>query len=99
MFDDKRLTKYECSRLIGIRMNQLADNAPIMTSVDARLKTNLLYVASKELWEQKLNCVIERPLPDAKHYKVNVQTLRIPEDVYQILSLYEDALTQQDCAE
>lgn len=75
------LTKYECSRIIGIRVSQLSMNAPVQVSVPAHLSYNLMYIATKELLEKKLDIVVQRPLPHNKFYNINIKDLEIPDDL------------------
>lgn len=75
------LTKYECSRIIGLRAAQLSSSAPVLTIVPTHLQTNLLYIATKELIEKKLDIIIQRPLPHNSFYNINVKDMEIPEDL------------------
>ena len=75
------LTKYECARIIGIRVSQLSMNAPIQVTVPANLSCNLMYIATRELLEKKLDILVQRPLPHNKFYNINVKELEIPDDL------------------
>ena len=75
------LTKYECSRIIGLRAAQLSSCAPVLTQVPAHLQTNFLYIATKELMEKKLDIIVQRPLPHNSYYNVHVKDMEIPEDL------------------
>ena len=77
------LTKYECARIIGIRSNQLSMSAPVLVQdVPERLKSNFMYIATKELIEKKLDILVRRPLPLNKYYNINVKDMDIPDDLY-----------------
>lgn len=76
------LTKYEASRIIGIRASQLSQSAPVLSVVPPHLQTNFMYIATKELIDKKLDIKIRRPLPHDKFYEVSVQEMLIPPDVY-----------------
>ena len=75
------LTKYECARIIGIRVSQLSMNAPVQVTVPANLSCNLMYIATRELLERKLDILVQRPLPHNKFYNINVKDLEIPDDL------------------
>ena len=85
------MTKYEISHILGIRMNQLSENAPILTTVDSR--AGLLQIAATELKDGKLNINIKRPLAHNKYYIVNSSKLKIPND---LIVLLEMLITQHD---
>jgi DNA-directed RNA polymerase subunit K/omega len=77
-----RLTKYECSAIIGIRANQLDQNAPVaIADVPPHLASNHLYIAARELLEGQLPMQIRRPLPHDRYVVVNVADLDVPPDV------------------
>ena len=76
------LTKYECSRIIGVRASQLSENAQILVDVPDTLKSNFLYIATKELIEQKLDIYVKRPLPLNKYYTVHLKDMHLPDDIY-----------------
>lgn len=77
-----RMTKYEATRIIGIRTAQLESSAPItITNIPENLKSNFLYVACKELLEGTLDIYVRRPLPWNAFYEVHVRDMDLPEDV------------------
>tara|TARA_Y100000741_G_scaffold364293_1_gene354789 strand:- start:3952 stop:4239 length:288 start_codon:yes stop_codon:yes gene_type:complete len=77
------LTKYECARIVGVRTNQLSMSAPVLVSdIPEHLKSNFMYIATKELIEKKLDIVVKRPLPLNKYYTINVRDMEIPDDLY-----------------
>ena len=75
------LTKYECARIIGIRVSQLSMNAPVQVTVPENLSCNLMYIATRELLERKLDILVQRPLPHNKFYNIHVKDLEIPDDL------------------
>lgn len=75
------MTKYECSRIIGVRSSQLSMSAPIQVNVPPHLTSNFMYVATKELLEGKLDIFVKRPLPHGRFYKVHVRDMEVPEDL------------------
>jgi len=85
-----RMTKYECSNILGIRVNQLNDSAPIMTHIADKHKSNNFYIAAKELYDKALNINICRPLAEGKYYKINIQNLELPEDLKILLDMIEE---------
>ena len=86
----KMMTKYEASQIIGIRIIQLSENAPIMCGFDT--KDTLLKIAATELLEGKININIQRPLPHNKFYTVNVKDLKVPEDLHSLLRTFDSAV-------
>ena len=58
------LTKYEKTKIIGIRVKQLNNNAkPYINLNEEEIFDNYI-IASKELIEKKLPFIIQRPLPN-----------------------------------
>ena len=78
---DYILTKYECSRIIGLRAAQLSSSAPVLTQVPSHLQTNFLYIANKELIEGKLDVIVQRPLPHNSFRNIHLKDMEIPEDL------------------
>ncbi|KAL8789246.1 MAG: hypothetical protein Q9195_006892 [Heterodermia aff. obscurata] len=56
------MTKYERARVLGVRANQISQNAPVL--VDLEGETDPLRIALKELREKKIPLVVRRYLPD-----------------------------------
>lgn len=86
------LTKYECSRIIGVRASQLNENAQILVDVPNHLKSNFLYIATKELISQKLDIYVKRPLPLNKYYNIHLKDMLLPDDVFvleEMLNVHE----------
>ena len=85
MTDDVKnhlLTKYEASRIIGIRVSQLSMNAPIMVKVPDKFKNNLMYIAIMELINKQLDILVDRPLPHNRFYQVHIKDMYIPDDLH-----------------
>ena len=78
------LTKYECARILGIRVAQLNMNAPVQVKVPSNLSGNLMYIATKELLDGKLDIIIKRPLPHNTFYNVHISDLQIPDDLVRL---------------
>jgi DNA-directed RNA polymerase I, II, and III subunit RPABC2 len=57
----RRLTKYELTGLIGMRVEQL--NRGALPTVDVGDLTNVRDIAYKELREKKMPLMVSRPLP------------------------------------
>ena len=77
-----RMTKYEATRIIGIRTAQLESSAPItISNIPEHLKSNFLYIACKELLEGTLDIYVRRPLPWDAFYEIHVREMDLPEDV------------------
>ncbi len=60
-----RITKYECTKVIGIRAQQLASGMPAF--VNTHRMTNVIDIAIKELKENKIPFIIRRPMQDGKY--------------------------------
>jgi DNA-directed RNA polymerase subunit K/omega len=86
------LTKYECSSIIGVRSGQLSMSAPVqVTNIPKRLEHNLMYIATIELIEKKLDMFIKRPLPHNRFYQVHLKDTEIPEDVFCLKEMIESS--------
>jgi len=86
------MSRYECSRIIGIRAAQLNMSAPVMvdtSSYPSDLKSNNMYIAARELNAGALDLKIRRPLPMNRYYEIHVQNLCMPDDLDAIISMYE----------
>ena len=86
----ERLTKYECSRIIGIRASQIAMSAPILVHVPPNMNQNLLYIAALELKNKKLDLIIRRPLPLGKFYEVHISELELNDDLDAFIHMFEE---------
>lgn len=66
------MTKYEKTKVIGMRLEQLARGAPTLIDVDKHGCKSIRDVVMKELEEKKLPFVIVRNLPNGKqeHWRV-----------------------------
>lgn len=82
------ITKYETSLILGIRMNQLSENAPIM-STSVTKEDSFIRIAATELIEGKLNIEIKRPLPHNRFYRVSVKELKVSEDLRVLLQTFK----------
>lgn len=56
------MTKYEKTKILGIRALQISKNSPIM--VDANGETDSLKIAQMELRERKIPIIVRRYLPN-----------------------------------
>lgn len=85
------LTKYECSRIIGVRVLQLQMNAPILIDINSipRKKNNEMYIAALELKQGVLDLMVRRPLPRNQFHEVHISKLTIPDDLDALIALYE----------
>lgn len=66
----KRLTKYERTRIIGVRAQQLNKQAPPLVKVNGL--TDTVKIAEKELEERKIPLIIRRRLPGGDYEDVRV---------------------------
>ena len=87
------LTKYECSRIIGIRASQISMSAPVLIDVPAPKQSNFLYIAALELKRGLLDMKVRRPLPQNEYYEINVKDMLLPTDVDTLIQMYEDQTT------
>ncbi len=55
------LTKYEVTRVVGMRSLQLAEGStPLIHVMDEGMRCDSMYVASLEMWERKLKAKVKR---------------------------------------
>ena len=78
-YHQKFLTKYELSRILGIRSNQINMGAPPMIDVSSDMAP--LHISALELKHGKLDVVIDRPLPGNLSYQVHIGELHVPEEL------------------
>ena len=84
------LTKYECSRIIGIRSSQISMSAPVLIDVPYEYQGNFMYIAALELKNGLLDMKLRRPLPMNEYYEIFVKDMKLPNDVDTLLQMYED---------
>lgn len=68
------LTKYELSRILGLRALQLSNDAKPMVKVSKDI-TDEMDIAKKELMEHKLPFIIKRKLPDGSSIDIKVSDM------------------------
>jgi DNA-directed RNA polymerase I, II, and III subunit RPABC2 len=66
------LTKYEKTRILGVRTKQINEGAPIFVEVDSSIIDGYI-IAEKELMERKIPFIIRRPIPNggSEYWKVS----------------------------
>ena len=70
------LTKFEKTRVIGLRTSQIENNAPtFLTNTD--LYIDPIHIAERELTEKKLPFIIARPLPNGEREFWNLKDLEL----------------------
>ena len=69
------LSKYEKTKIIGLRVSQLNKGAEPYVALKTKLILDNSLVAEKELQEKKLPFIIMRPLPNGKCEYWNVNDL------------------------
>lgn len=76
------LTKFEKARVLGIRAEQLANNAKPLVDITEFLdvQQQSLKIARKELKMGKLPLIIVRPLSNGKTERIRVSDLIVIED-------------------
>ena len=72
------LTKYEKTRILGLRISQLNEGARPLVSLNHAILDNHI-IAEQELREKKLPFIIMRPLPNGKKEYWKLQDLEIIE--------------------
>lgn len=75
------ITKYEFTKIKGIRLEQLARNAP--STVDTEGLKSIEEVCMKEFKEKKMPLIIMRPFPNGKKEYWRVNDLIIPQVFYE----------------
>ena len=70
------LTKYEKTKIIGIRTKQLNNGCPPYISVDEKIINNYI-IAKMEVEEKKLPFIISRPIPNKNFEYWKLQDLEI----------------------
>lgn len=83
----KVLSKYELSRLLGIRVNQLSMNAIPSISLDPNKSYSLLEIAALEIKNKSLDTVIRQNLPHGQYIDVDLKSMTLPIDLDDILSM------------
>lgn len=86
---EETLTKYECSRIIGIRAAQISMSAPILIEVPIKYQSNFIYIAAQELKQELLDIVVRRPLPMNKFYDIHISDLSLPDDIDALVDMFE----------
>lgn len=69
------LSKYEKTKILGLRVTQL--NKGSEPYVDTRITLDTSLIAEKELKEKKIPFIIKRPLPSGKYEFWNVKDLEL----------------------
>ena len=66
------LTKYEKTRILGVRTKQINEGAPLFVEADASIIDGYI-IAEKELQERKIPFIIRRPIPNggSEYWKVS----------------------------
>lgn len=83
------MTKYECSRIIGIRAAQISMSAPVLIEIPVALQNKFMYIAAIELKNHLLNIKIRRPLPMNKYCEVHVNDMELPDDIDTMIEMFE----------
>lgn len=84
--NQKMLSKYEMSRILGIRVNQLSMNATPSISLDPNRSYTLLEIAALEIKNKSLDTVIRQNLPHGQYIDVSLSSMALPTDLDDILS-------------
>lgn len=74
------LSKYERAKIIGIRAEQICNNAPILIEIDPIAHLNEFQIAEMELMAKKLNFTIRRYVGFGRYEDRMLNDLIITED-------------------
>ena len=75
------MTRYEYTRIIGMRGKQISQGAPIQVDVDGETDPN--DIARKELEQHKIDYIIKRELPDGSFEEWSIPELEIDYEAIQ----------------
>lgn len=75
-----KMTIFEKAKIIGIRAEQLNENAPAF--VDTAGMIDCIAIAKKELEQKRLPFIIRRTLPDGTHEDWKISDMLIPDVDY-----------------
>tara|TARA_B100002051_G_C16633965_1_gene584842 strand:- start:28 stop:318 length:291 start_codon:yes stop_codon:yes gene_type:complete len=82
------ITKFEVSRIIGLRALQLENGAPaLFTEDDAVLKQDVMYMAAMELKQGLLDFKMNRVYPNNTTVQVNGTNMTLPDEVDHIIAI------------
>ena len=81
-----QLTKFELSRIIGLRALQLENGAPHLVDIDnSKLREDCTYVAAMELKEKKLIYKVNRIYPLDNVNQESSDTLILPNELLTLI--------------
>ena len=84
------LTKFEISRIVGLRALQIENGAPHLVNIqDDRLRKDCIYVATVELQQGALDFKMNRIYPMNKVSQVNGDSLSFPSEIETIIRTKE----------
>ena len=63
---DNRLTKYEKTKILGLRAQQIATGSPVFTEIPDGM-TNVIDIAKKELNERKIPFIVKRKIKENEY--------------------------------
>ena len=86
------MTRYECSRIIGVRASQLSMSAPTLAVVPKSMQHHFMYIAAIEMKRDLLDVIIRRPLPSNRFYEVHIRDLIKPDCLDTIIQTFESDL-------
>ncbi|ELA46661.1 hypothetical protein VCUG_01887 [Vavraia culicis subsp. floridensis] len=72
------MTKYEKTRIIGMRAMQLSMNAPPLVEIEG--ETDALRIAEKEFYARKIPFIVRRRLPDNTYEDWSINELVYPDE-------------------
>ena len=70
------LTKYEKTRILGLRTKQINEGAPLFIEIDTSIIDGYI-IAEKELMERKIPFIIRRPIPGGACEYWNLKDLEV----------------------
>lgn len=75
------MTRYEFTRIVGMRALQIAKGAPIQIDVEGETDPNK--IAIKELEQNKIDYIIKRELPDGSYEEWAINELEIDFEMFR----------------
>ena len=83
------MSKYELSRILGIRVAQLSMSATpqIVINPDSKNEYSLLKIAALEIKHKKLDTTIRHNLSHNKYIDVKLSDIDLPPDLDDLLSM------------
>ena len=87
----QKLSKYECTRIIGLRALEIQNGAPHMLEVkNERLRIDSIYVAALELQKRLLDFKVNRRYPMNNIQQISSENFEVHNDVKLLIFAKEN---------